>query len=233
MSGLLAARGALRYQRASWIGCVAGHRRSGGGLGRHSWHGISCLAPGIGPLSARDVARLAQRPSQAFTWCSRTRWHRIDFVAVPRDLFAGVKRAEVQRTGLLTMRCQLWRWSFRLRRRVTSVQGVLTRLAWPCGDLRFASRSSFSGLRHLPCSLGAFGGRARRVAGKGCAGGLEGCGSSGASCATGGLDGRGGLAGGPRSRCGKKGTPKGQSVSLPSMAQDVLRAVEACCEARQ
>ena len=30
------------------------------------------------------------------TWCSRTRWHRIDFVAVPRDWLAGVKRAEVE-----------------------------------------------------------------------------------------------------------------------------------------
>ena len=34
------------------------------------------------------------RPSG--TLCSRTRWHRIDFVAVPRDWFAGVKRAEVE-----------------------------------------------------------------------------------------------------------------------------------------
>ena len=30
------------------------------------------------------------------TWCSKTRWHRIDFVAVPRERFAGVKRAEVE-----------------------------------------------------------------------------------------------------------------------------------------
>ena len=30
------------------------------------------------------------------TWCSRTRWHRIDFVAVPCDWLAGVKRAEVE-----------------------------------------------------------------------------------------------------------------------------------------
>ena len=30
------------------------------------------------------------------TWCSRTRWHGIDFVAVPRDWLAGVKRAEVE-----------------------------------------------------------------------------------------------------------------------------------------
>ena len=108
---------------------------------------------------------------------------------------------------------------------------MLTRLARPCGDLRFASRSSYSGLRHL---LLPFGERACRAAGKGChPGGLETCGSSGASCATGGLDGGGGLAGGPRSRCGKKSSPKGQSVSFPSMAQDVLRAVEAGGEVRQ
>ena len=50
------------------VGSVAslGHRRSGGGLGRLNWHGISCLAPGMGHLSASDVPRLAQRPSQAF-----------------------------------------------------------------------------------------------------------------------------------------------------------------------
>ena len=30
------------------------------------------------------------------TWCSRTRWHRLDFVAVLRDWLAGVKRAEVE-----------------------------------------------------------------------------------------------------------------------------------------
>ena len=30
------------------------------------------------------------------TWCSRTRWHRIDFVAVHRDWLAGVKWAEVE-----------------------------------------------------------------------------------------------------------------------------------------
>ena len=42
-----------------------------------------------------------------------------------------------------------------------------------------------------------------------------------------------GLAGGPRSCCGKKSTPKGQAVSPPSMAQDVFRAVEACGEAGQ
>ena len=30
------------------------------------------------------------------TWCSRTRWHRIDFVAVPRDWLVVVKRAEVE-----------------------------------------------------------------------------------------------------------------------------------------
>ena len=43
---------------------------------------------------------------------------------------------------------------------------------------------------------------------------------------------RGGLAGGPRSCCGRKSTPKGQPVSLPSMAQDVFGAVEAGGEAR-
>ena len=55
----------------------------------------------------------------------------------------------------------------------------------------------------------------------------------GASCATGGLDERGGLAGGPRSCCGRKSTPKGQPVSPPSMAQDVFRAVEVGGEDRQ
>ena len=32
----------------------------------------------------------------AGTWCSRTRWHRIDFVAVPQEWFAAVKRVEVE-----------------------------------------------------------------------------------------------------------------------------------------
>ena len=53
---------------------------------------------------------------------------------------------------------------------------------------------------------------------------VETCGSSSASCATGGLDGRGGLAGGPRSCCGMESTPKGQPVSLPNMAQDFVRS---------
>ena len=30
------------------------------------------------------------------SWCSRTRWHGIDFVTVARDWLAGVKRAEVE-----------------------------------------------------------------------------------------------------------------------------------------
>ena len=63
---------------------------------------------------------------------------------------------------------------------------MLTRLAWPCGDvLEQIELFLVSGTSY---SLGAFGGRARRVAGKGCPGGLEGCGSSGASCATGMID---------------------------------------------
>ena len=86
------------------------------------------------------------------TWCSRTWWHGIDFVAVPRDWLAGVKRAEVETAGALPgsgffdRAMPIVEVSFRLRRQVTSAQGVLTHLAWLCGDLRFASRSSFSRL---------------------------------------------------------------------------------------
>ena len=81
---------------------------------------------------------------------------RIDFVAVPRDWLAGVRRAEVEAavalpgSGSFDHAMPMWRWSFRFRRQVTSVQEVLTLLARLCGDLRFASRSSFSGLRLLP-----------------------------------------------------------------------------------
>ena len=39
---------------------------------------------------------ICQPRCQAGKWCSRTRWHRIDFVAVPGDWLAGVKRAEVE-----------------------------------------------------------------------------------------------------------------------------------------
>ena len=35
------------------------------------------------------------------TWCSRTWWHWIDFVAVPREWFAAVKRAEVESSVVL------------------------------------------------------------------------------------------------------------------------------------
>ena len=67
------------------------------------------------------------------TWCSRTRWRRIDFVAVPRDWFAGVKRAEVETAVALLGSESFDRVAF------TSVQEVLTLLARLCGDLRFAS----------------------------------------------------------------------------------------------
>ena len=51
----------------------------------------------MGHLFASDDASLHNDPANpAGTWCSRTRWHRIDFVAVPREWFAPVKRAEVE-----------------------------------------------------------------------------------------------------------------------------------------
>ena len=83
------------------------------------------------------------------TWCSRARWHRIDFVAVPRNWLAGVKRAEVEAavallgSGSFDHAMPIVEVVFRLRRQVTNVQEVLTLLARLCGDLRFASRSSF------------------------------------------------------------------------------------------
>ena len=49
-----------------------------------------------------------------------------------------------------TMRCLSWSWSFRLRRRVTNARGALTLPARRCGAPRFASTSSFFGLRHHP-----------------------------------------------------------------------------------
>ena len=68
---------------------------------------------------------------------------------------AGVKRAEVETavalpgSGSFDHAMPIVEVVFRLRRQVTSVQEVLTLLARLCGDLRFASRSSFSGLRLL------------------------------------------------------------------------------------
>ena len=105
------------------------------------------------------------------TWCSRTRWHKIDFVAVPRDWFAGVKRAE-----------------------------VVAAVALP-GNGAFDHATPVVEVVSL-----------------------ETCGSSGASCFTGGLDGRRGLTGGPRSRCGKKSTPKGQLVSTSSISRRFSRS---------
>ena len=46
-----------------------------------------CL-PATLPGPDNDLAKLSG------TWCSRTRWHRIDFVVVLRDWFAGVKQAQ-------------------------------------------------------------------------------------------------------------------------------------------
>ena len=66
---LFTARRALQCQCAGGIGCVAGHWRSGG-----------AALPGLHNDPAKPTG----------TWCSRTRWHRTDFVAVPRDWFAGV-----------------------------------------------------------------------------------------------------------------------------------------------
>ena len=82
---------------ARWIDFVAGHKRPCRGLGGHNWRGIPCVASGMGPLCASDDARLAHRLAKpARTRCSRTWWQRIDFVAIPEEWFAAVKRAEVE-----------------------------------------------------------------------------------------------------------------------------------------
>ena len=108
--------------------------------------------------SASNVARPAQRPSQAFRNLVLTRWHRIDFVAVPRDWFTGVKRAEVE-----------------------------TAVALPGHAMPIVHERS----RSVDASRAAL----RRPTL--CPGGLEARCPSGASCATGRLDGRGSVAGGP------------------------------------
>ena len=78
-------RGAMRCQSAGWIGRwpLAIRRRIGRiRLARNFLERDLCL-PATFPVLHNDPAK----PSG--TWCSRTRWHRIDFVAVRRDWLAG------------------------------------------------------------------------------------------------------------------------------------------------
>ena len=98
MSGLFTARGAgMRSVASLAVGDQAADWEDTAGAEFHAllleWD--LCL-PATLPGPHNDPAK----PSG--TWCSRTRWHRIDFVAVPRDWLAGVKNGQRSR--------RLWRF---------------------------------------------------------------------------------------------------------------------------
>ena len=116
-------------------------------------------------------------------------------MVVPRDWLAGVKRAEVE-TALALPGSGSSDHAMSIVEVVTS----RSKAGHECSRSVDASRAAlrrpedreqmeFFWSQAPPFPSGAFGGRARRVTGRGCPGGLETCGSSGASCATGGLDG--------------------------------------------
>ena len=181
---------------AGRIAGVVGHWRPGGGSRRHSLRGIPFVASGTGPL-------VCQRRWQART----TTQPRLPERGAPgrggtgliSSLFlgwlAGVKRAEVETAVALPASGA-----------VDHAMLVVELVVWPsragheCSRSIDASRAALrrsevrqhiehfwvSGTGH---SLGTFSGRARGFAGKGCVGGLEARSTSGASCATGGLDG--------------------------------------------
>ena len=98
MSGLYTARGAMRSNArlgsvpSLAVGDQAADWEDTAGAEFHAllleWD--VCLPASL-PGPHNDPAK----PSG--TWCSRTRWHRTDFVAVPRDWLAGVNRADIEK----------------------------------------------------------------------------------------------------------------------------------------